>query len=43
MTALYTAVKYQTQAFTQFRASDYLAKPLEAERLRALLHKYLGG
>lgn len=43
MTALYTAVKYQTQGFAQFRASDYLAKPLDAEKLGALLHKYLGG
>jgi len=43
MTALYTAVKYQTEAFTQFRVSDYLAKPLDAEKLGALLRKYLGG
>ena len=43
MTALYTGVKYQTQAFTQFRVSDYLAKPLDAETLGALLRKYLPG
>ena len=43
VTALYTAVKYQTEGFTQFRVSDYLAKPLDAEKLGAVLHKYLGG
>lgn len=42
MTALYTAVRYQTQGFTQFRVTDYLSKPLDVEKLRALLHKYLG-
>lgn len=42
MTSLYTAVKYQTEGFTQFRATDYLTKPLDVERLRALLHKHLG-
>jgi two-component system, OmpR family, alkaline phosphatase synthesis response regulator PhoP len=43
MTSLYTAVKYQTEGYTQFRVTDYLAKPLDTDRLRALLQKHLGG
>jgi CheY-like chemotaxis protein len=42
MTSLYTAVKYQTEGYTQFRVTDYLSKPLDVEKLRALLRKHLG-
>ena len=42
MTALYTSVKYRTEAFKTFKADDYLTKPLEFNDLRALLQKHLG-
>ena len=42
MTALYTTVKYKTEGFNEYRVSDYLTKPLDADRLRALLEKHLG-
>jgi CheY-like chemotaxis protein len=42
MTALYTTVKYKTEGFNEYRVSDYLTKPLDAEGLRALLEKHLG-
>jgi CheY-like chemotaxis protein len=43
MTSLYTAVKYQAEGYTQFRVTDYLSKPLDVDKLRALLQKHLGG
>lgn len=42
MTALYTSVKYRTEALGYFRADVYLIKPLEFSQLRAILQKYLG-
>src|SRR6266571_1945113 len=42
MTALYTSVKYQTEAYKSFKVDDYLAKPLDFSQLRALLEKHLG-
>jgi DNA-binding response OmpR family regulator len=42
MTALYTSVKYRTEAFKSFKVDDYLAKPLDFNTLRSLLQKHLG-
>jgi CheY-like chemotaxis protein len=42
MTALYTNIKYQQEAFRAFKVDDYLTKPLEADQLRAVLEKHLG-
>ena len=42
MTALYTQVKYQTEAFKTYKVDDYLTKPLDAEQLRAVLAKHIG-
>ena len=42
MTALYTQVKYQTEAFKTYKVDDYLTKPLDAEQLRAVLEKHVG-
>lgn len=42
MTALFTSVKYRTEAFKNFKVDDYLAKPLDVNTLRTLLQKHLG-
>jgi CheY-like chemotaxis protein len=42
MTALYTSVKYQQEAYRAFKVDGYLTKPLEFEDLRATLEKHLG-
>lgn len=42
MTAVYTAARYRSEAFRDFHADDYLAKPLEFRELRAVLVRYLG-
>ena len=42
MTGLYTAAKYEHQAYKAYKVDDYLTKPLDAERLRAVLQKHLG-
>lgn len=42
MTALYTAVKYRTEAHRAYRVDDYLTKPLEFGLLRDMLQKHLG-
>jgi CheY-like chemotaxis protein len=42
MTALYTAVKYRTEAIRAFRVDDYLTKPLDFAQLRDTLQKHLG-
>lgn len=42
MTALYTAVKYKTEAIRAFRVDDYLSKPLDFAQLRDVLQKHLG-
>lgn len=42
MTALYTAVKYKTEAIRAFGVDDYLTKPLEFALLRDVLQKHLG-
>jgi CheY-like chemotaxis protein len=42
MTALYTNVKYKTEAYRNFRVDDYLAKPLDFTTLREVLQKHLG-
>jgi CheY-like chemotaxis protein len=42
MTAVYTAARYRSEAFREFQADDYLAKPLEFREFRAVLSKHLG-
>jgi CheY-like chemotaxis protein len=42
MTALYTAVKYRTEAHRAFRVDDYLTKPLDFAQVRDVLQKHLG-
>jgi DNA-binding response OmpR family regulator len=42
MTALYTQIKYQTEAFRAYKVDDYLTKPLDVVQLRAVLEKHLG-
>ena len=42
MTALFTSVKYRTDAFKSFKVDEYLAKPLDFNTLRTLLQKHLG-
>ncbi len=42
MTALYTSAKHHSDAFRVFRVDDYLAKPVDVERLRAVLQRLLG-
>jgi CheY-like chemotaxis protein len=39
MTSLYTSPRYRYEAYKQFGADEYLAKPIDAERLRGVLHK----
>jgi CheY-like chemotaxis protein len=41
MTAVYTAARYRSEAFREFRADDYLSKPLEFGELRAVLARHL--
>ena len=41
MTSLYTNPKYKVEGLTAFRADEFLAKPLEFEKLKAVLEKYL--
>jgi CheY-like chemotaxis protein len=41
MTSLYTASRYKYEAFRDFHADDYLAKPLEFKQLQAMVEKYL--
>jgi CheY-like chemotaxis protein len=42
MTAVYTAARYRSEAFREFQADDYLAKPLDFQEFRAILTKHLG-
>lgn len=42
MTALYTNMKYQQEAFKAFKVDDYLTKPLDSEQLKAVLDKHIG-
>jgi CheY-like chemotaxis protein len=42
MTALYTSAKYEHEAYKAFKVDDYVTKPLDVERLRAVLQKHLG-
>ena len=42
MTSLYTASRYKYEAYKEFGADDYLAKPLEFPALEELLRKHLG-
>jgi CheY-like chemotaxis protein len=41
MTSLYTGVKYQNEGFKNFHVDDYIAKPLEFDKLKELLQKHL--
>lgn len=41
MTAVYTAARYKSEAFREFRADDYLAKPLQFLELRDILQRHL--
>ena len=42
MTSLYTAPRYKYEALKTFHADDYLAKPVDFERLSKVLTKLLG-
>lgn len=42
MTSLYTASRYKYEAYKEFQADDYLAKPLDLQALQELLLKHLG-
>jgi CheY-like chemotaxis protein len=42
MTALYTNIKYQQEAYRAFKVDDYMTKPLDVDQLRAVLEKHLG-
>jgi CheY-like chemotaxis protein len=42
MTALYTSKKHEIEAFKTYKVDDYLAKPLDFNRLRAVLQKHIG-
>jgi CheY-like chemotaxis protein len=42
MTSLYTASRYKYEAYKEFGADDYLAKPLEMGEVQAVLRKQLG-
>lgn len=39
MTSLYTASRYKYEAYKEFGADDYLAKPLEMSEIQAVLRK----
>ena len=39
MTSLYTSPRYKYEAYRQFKADEYLAKPIEFPLLEAILHK----
>jgi CheY-like chemotaxis protein len=41
MTGIYTAARYKSEAFREFHADDYLAKPLQFRELRDILQKHL--
>ena len=41
MTAVYTSARYRSEAFKEFRADDYLSKPLDFPQLRSVLHKHI--
>ena len=41
MTSLYTASRYKYEAYKEFGANDYLAKPLEMSEIQAVLRKQL--
>lgn len=43
MTGIYTAARYRSEAFREFHADDYLAKPLQFRELSELLQKHLPG
>lgn len=42
MTALYTSIKYENEAYKSFKVDDYLSKPLDVAQLRSALEKHLG-
>lgn len=42
MTSLYTSAKHKYEALKDFRADDYLAKPLDFTQLKETLEKFLG-
>lgn len=42
MTSLYKDPRYKHEALKKFQVDEYLAKPLSADALRAVLEKYLG-
>lgn len=42
MTALYKSVRYETEAYKNFKVDGYLSKPLDVEQLSAVLKKHLG-
>jgi CheY-like chemotaxis protein len=42
MTALYKGIRYESEAYKNFKVDGYLAKPLDVEQLSAVLKKHLG-
>lgn len=42
MTSLYTAAQYKYEALKEFKADEYLAKPLDINQLRTVIDKLLG-
>jgi len=42
MSALYTSIKYQNEAYRAFGVDEYLSKPLDLGSLEAMLLKHLG-
>jgi CheY-like chemotaxis protein len=42
MTALYTSTKHEHEAYKAYKVDDYVTKPLDVGRLRAVLQKHLG-
>ena len=42
MTSLYTDARYKYEALKDFRADEYLTKPLAVEKLEAVLQRHLG-
>jgi len=42
MTALYKGMRYESEAYKNFKVDGYLSKPLDVEQLSAVLKKHLG-
>jgi two-component system cell cycle response regulator DivK len=42
MTSLYTAARYKSEAYREFHADEYVAKPLDFSQLQTVLRKLAG-